>query len=217
MRVVIADDSALIRHGLTLILGEAGCTVAAATANAEDLLTAVHELRPDAAVIDVRMPPTHTDEGLRAARRIRAHAPEVGLLMLSQYLRVGQAAELITSGPDGLGYLLKDRMTDTGELVAALRRVAGGGTALDPEVVAALLRRRSATGPGLDTLTPQERRVLGLMAEGLGNSAIAATLVVAAGTVDKHISSIFAKLGLHPGDHHHRRVRAVLTLLDPGH
>ena len=214
MRVVIADDSALIRHGLTLILAEAGCTVAAATANAEDLLAAVQELRPDAAVIDVRMPPTHTDEGLRAARRIRAHAPEVGLLVLSQYLRVGQAAELFTGGANGLGYLLKDRMTDTGELVAALRRVAAGGTALDPEVVAALLRRRCATGPGLDTLTPQERRVLGLMAEGLGNSAIATTLVVTAGTVDKHISSIFAKLGLHPGDHHHRRVRAVLALLD---
>ena len=217
MRVVIADDSALIRHGLTLILGEAGYTVAAATDNADDLLAAVHELHPDAAVIDVRMPPTHTDEGLRAARRIRAQTPTVGLLVLSQYLRVGQAAELFAGGATGLGYLLKDRVTDTGELVNALRRVAGGGTALDPEVVAALLRRRCATGPDLDALTGQERRVLGLMAEGLSNSAIAATLVVTAGTVDKHISAIFAKLGLHPGDHHHRRVRAVLALLNPSH
>lgn len=215
MRVVIADDSALIRHGLTLILTEAGCTVLGAMENAEDLVAAVRVLRPDAVVIDVRMPPTHTDEGLRAAHRIRDQFPGVGLLMLSQYLRVGQATELFSAGATGIGYLLKDRVADTGELVAALRRVASGGTALDPEVVAALLRRRCLTDPDLDALTPQERRVLGLMAEGLSNTAIAAVLVVTAGTVEKHVSAIFTKLGLHPGQHHHRRVRAVLALLNP--
>lgn len=213
MHVVIADDSALMRHGLTLILSEAGFTVDAAVANADDLHTAVRAHRPDAAVIDVRMPPTHTDEGLRAARGIRAECPEVGLLLLSQYLRVGQAIELLDGGAARVGYLLKDRVAHTSELVAALERVAGGGTALDPEVVAALLRRRCLADPGLGTLTPQERRVLGLMAEGLSNSAIATTLVVTIRTVDKHVSAIFAKLGLHPGDHHHRRVRAVLALL----
>ncbi len=215
MHIVIADDSALMRHGLSLILVEAGFTVDADVPDADALVTAVEQHRPDVAIIDIRMPPTHTDEGLRAARRIRAELPDIGLLVLSQYLRVGQAVELLDSGTARVGYLLKDRVADTADLVAAVRRVATGGTALDPEVVAALLRRRCLTNPDLGALTPQERRVLGLMAEGLSNSAIAATLVVTLSTVDKHISTIFTKLGLHPGDHHHRRVRAVLALLNP--
>jgi DNA-binding NarL/FixJ family response regulator len=213
MRVVIAEDSILLREGLTRLLTEAGHDVAASVGDGETLLRAVGEHQPDAVVADVRMPPTFTDEGLRAALVVRDRWPDVGVLVLSQWVEERYASELISGRPQGVGYLLKDRVADVGEFLGALRRVAEGGSALDPEVVAQLLARSHHP---LGSLTQREREVLALMAEGRSNSAIAAALVVGGGAVEKHINNIFAKLGLAPGDRDHRRVLAVLRYLETG-
>ncbi|HEY7015652.1 MAG TPA: response regulator transcription factor [Streptosporangiaceae bacterium] len=217
MRVVIAEDSVLLREGLTRLLAEAGHDVVAAAAEAEEFLRAVGQHEPDAVVVDVRMPPTFTDEGLRAALVVRGRWPEVGVLVLSQYVEERYATELLSDRPmkgdgagGGVGYLLKDRVADLTEFLDALDRVAAGGSALDPEVVAQLLARSRHP---LAMLTGREREVLALMAEGRSNAAIAAALVVGEGAVEKHINSIFAKLGLAPTAGDHRRVLAVLRYL----
>jgi len=210
MRVVIAEDSVLLREGLSRLLGEAGHDVVAVAGEAEEFLRAVGEHQPDVVVIDVRMPPTFTDEGLRAALVVRSRWPKVGVLVLSQWVEERYATELLSDRPHGIGYLLKDRVADLTEFLDALERVAAGGSALDPEVVAQLLARsRHPLAP----LTAREREVLGLMAEGRSNAAIAAALFVGDGAVEKHINSIFAKLGLAPADRDHRRVLAVLRYL----
>jgi DNA-binding NarL/FixJ family response regulator len=222
MRVVIAEDSVLVREGLTRLLSETGIDVAAAAGDAETFLRAVDAEQPDAVVVDVRLPPTFSDEGLRAALVVRQRWPRIGVLVLSQYVEERYATELLGGRGEGaarrgvgdqgagVGYLLKDRVGNIAELLDALHRVAGGGSALDPEVVSQLLTRR---GHPLDTLTAREREVLALMAAGRSNAAIAATLVVGPGAVEKHISAIFAKLGLPPTDTDHRRVLAVLAYL----
>lgn len=211
LRVVIAEDSVLLREGLTRLLADEGHQVVAAVGDGEGLLRAVAEARPDACIVDVRMPPTFTDEGLRAALVVRDRWPSVGVLVLSQWVEERYATELIAGRPHGVGYLLKDRVADVGEFLDALRRVADGGSALDPEVVAQLLARSRHP---LGELTPREREVLALMAEGRSNSAIAASLVVGGGAVEKHINNIFTKLGLAPADRDHRRVLAVLHYLN---
>lgn len=211
LRVVIAEDSAILRDGLAALLTEHGHEVVAMAGDADALLTAVAEHRPDVAVVDVRMPPTFTDEGLLAALRLRRGHPETGVLVFSQWIETRYATELLAAGAAGVGYLLKDRVADVREFVEALARVAAGGTALDPEVVRQLMnasRRRD----GLDRLTPREREVLERMAQGLSNAAIAAALHVSERAVEKHIGSIFTKLDLPPSDTHHRRVLAVLRL-----
>jgi DNA-binding NarL/FixJ family response regulator len=213
MRVVIAEDSVLLREGLTRLLAEAGHDVVAAAAEAEEFLRAVAAHQPDAVVVDVRMPPTFTDEGLRAALVVRSSWPGIGVLVLSQYVEERYATELLSDRPQGVGYLLKDRVADLSQFLDALERVAAGGSALDPEVVAQLLARSRHP---LASLTPRELDVLGLMAEGRSNSAIAAQLVIGEGAVEKHISSIFGKLGLAPADRDHRRVLAVLRYLGAG-
>jgi DNA-binding NarL/FixJ family response regulator len=210
VRVVIAEDSVLLQAGLAKILGAYGIEVAAAVGDAESLLAAVAEHQPDAVIADVRMPPTHTDEGIRAALVIRRQWPRVAVLVLSQYVEERYAADLLSANTSSVGYLLKDRVADVAEFVAALRRVAAGGTALDPEVVAQLLLRRKSDPAG--RLTPRERDVLALMAEGRSNGDIAATLVVSDSAVAKHINSIFTKLDLSPADGD-RRVLAVLHFL----
>lgn len=213
MRVVIAEDSVLLREGLTLLLAEAGVEVVAAVEDAETFLRTVETTRTDGVIIDVRMPPTFTDEGLRAALVVRRRWPHIGVLVLSQWVEERHATELLTGTgqrPGGIGYLLKDRVGDIEQFVEALRRVVDGGSALDPEVVAQLLTRR---GHPLDRLSTRERHVLGLMAEGRSNSAIAARLVIGVGAVEKHVNSIFAKLGLALTDTTNRRVLAVLTYL----
>ena len=211
MRVVIAEDSVLLQAGLAKILTASGIEVAAAVGDAESLLAAVAGHQPDAVIADVRMPPTHTDEGIRAALVIRRQWPQVAVLVLSQYVEERYAADLLSANTSSVGYLLKDRVADVAEFVTALRRVAAGGTALDPEVVAQLLMRRKSDPAG--RLTPQEREVLALMAEGRSNGDIATVLVVSDSAVAKHINSIFAKLGLSPADGD-RRVLAVLHFLD---
>ena len=213
MRIVIAEDSVLLREGLTRLLAEAGHDVVAAAGDGEEFLRAVGQHEPDAVVVDVRMPPTFTDEGLRAALVVRSRWPGVGVLVLSQYVEERYATELLSGRPHGVGYLLKDRVADLAEFLDALDRVAAGGSALDPEVVAQLLARSSQP---LVSLTAREREVLGLMAEGRSNAAIAAALVIGGGAVEKHINSIFAKLGLPPADRDHRRVLAVLHYLGAG-
>jgi len=213
VRIVIAEDSVLLRAGLTRLLSEAGHEVVATVDNADDLLTVVERHQPDLGVVDVRMPPTHTDDGLRAALAIRARWPAIGILVLSQYVEETYASELLANGSAGLGYLLKDRIADVGEFLDAVRRVGERGTALDPEVVAQLLARTRRRDP-LDRLSPREREVLGLMAEGRTNNAIARELVVSDGAVEKHVSNIFIKLDLPPTEHDHRRVLAVLRWLD---
>jgi DNA-binding NarL/FixJ family response regulator len=213
MRIVIAEDSVLLRAGLTGLLADAGEEVVAAVDNADDLLTVVERHQPDLAVVDVRMPPTFTDDGLRAALQIRERWPDVGILVLSQYVEETYASELLANDTKGLGYLLKDRIADVSEFLAGVRRVGEGGTALDPEVVAQLLARTRRRDP-LDRLSPREREVLGLMAEGRTNAAIARELVVSDGAVEKHVSNIFTKLDLPPTEHDHRRVLAVLRWLD---
>jgi DNA-binding NarL/FixJ family response regulator len=214
MRVVIAEDSVLLREGLTRLLTEAGHEVAAAAGDAEGFLRAVAEHSPEAVVVDVRMPPTFTDEGLRAALVVRDRWPKVGVLVLSQWVEERYATELISGRPHGVGYLLKDRVADVAEFLDALRRVAEGGSALDPEVVAQLIAR---TRHPISDLTPREREVLALMAEGRSNAAVAAALVVGSGAVEKHINNIFTKLGLAPGDDRgNRRVLAVLRYLGTG-
>jgi DNA-binding NarL/FixJ family response regulator len=213
MRVVVADDSTLLREGVVRLLEEAGLEVVAQAGDGEDLLRKVRAHRPDVAVVDVRMPPTHTDEGLRAAQEIRAEMPEVGVLVLSQYVEVAYARDLLAESAEGLGYLLKDRVSDVDTLADATRRVAEGGSALDPEVVSEMLGRSRREDP-LAELTPREREVLGLMAEGRSNAAIAAELVVTERAVEKHVTGIFSKLDLPASGEDHRRVLAVLRFLD---
>jgi DNA-binding NarL/FixJ family response regulator len=213
MRIAIAEDSAVVRAGLAEILADRGHEVVAAVGNAEDLLAAVSEHQPDVAVVDVRMPPGHTDEGLRAAIAIRRDHPATGVLLFSQYIETRYTADLFGAGAAGVGYLLKDRVADVGEFVEALSRVAGGGTALDPEVVTQLLGASRRTD-GLGVLTARELEVLGLMAEGRSNGAIAGILVVSERSVEKHVGNIFSKLGLAPSDADHRRVLAVLRYLE---
>jgi DNA-binding NarL/FixJ family response regulator len=217
MRIVIAEDSAVMRAGLAEILADSDHEVVAAVGNAEDLLAAVEEHHPDAAVVDVRMPPGYTDEGLRAAIAIRRGHPHTGVLVFSQYIETRYTADLLGAAPGGgaggVGYLLKDRVGDVEEFVDALSRVAAGGTALDPEVVAQLLGA-SRRNDALTTLTPRERDVLALMAEGRSNAAIAAILVVSDRSVEKHVGNIFSKLSLAPSDADHRRVLAVLRYLE---
>ena len=213
MRVVIADDSVLLREGIARLLVDAGFEVVAKVADAPALLKAMEHESPDIAVIDVRMPPTFSDEGLRAALVIRQQWPEVAVLVLSQYVEERYATELLAADTSGVGYLLKDRVADLDEFVEALRRVAGGGTALDPEVVTQLLARSRRVDP-LATLTARERDVMRLMAEGRSNGAIADDLVVSVGAVEKHVANIFLKLDLSPDDQDHRRVLAVLQFLE---
>ncbi len=215
MRVVIAEDSVLLREGLVRLLTDAGLEVVAAVEEPEALLRAVDEHRPDICVVDIRMPPTHTDEGVRAALVIRAPLAGVAVLMLSQYVEERYATDLIASDTRGFGYLLKDRVADVTEFVEAVRRVGGGGTALDPEVVSQLLVRSRRKDP-LGALTPRETDVMRLMAEGRSNNGIAAELVVSEGAVEKHVSSIFTKLALPPAEQDHRRVLAVLRYLEGG-
>jgi DNA-binding NarL/FixJ family response regulator len=215
MRVVIAEDSAILRDGLAQLLAMRGVEVAAAVDNATDLIGAVAEHRPDAAVVDVRLPPDHTDEGIRAAIELRRDHPDVGVLIFSQYVETRYAARLLAGDASGVGYLLKERVMDIGEFVDALRRVAAGGTALDPRVVSQLFGASRRTR-ALDTLTPREREVLALMAEGRTNQSIAATLVVTERAVEKHVANIFVKLELHPTGVDHRRVLAVLRYFEAG-
>jgi DNA-binding NarL/FixJ family response regulator len=211
VRVVIAEDSVLLREGLKRLLDSAGMEVVDAVADADELLRAVDAHRPDLVVVDVRMPPTFRDEGLRAALVVRREWPDVAVLVLSQYVEERYATELLSRETSGIGYLLKDRIADVGEFVEMLRRVAAGGTALDPEVVAQLLVRHRSDP--LDRLTARERQVLGLMAEGRSNGGIAATLVISESAVAKHVNSIFTKLDLVSADTDHRRVLAVLQFL----
>jgi DNA-binding NarL/FixJ family response regulator len=212
MRVVIAEDAALFREGLVRLLQDRGHQVCAAVADGDALLAAATRHRPDVAVVDIRMPPTHTDEGLRAALELRRHHPQTGVLVLSQYIETRYAARLLEGNASGVGYLLKDRVADVAEFADALVRVAAGGTALDPEVVSQLLGA-GRHAQGLATLTPREREVLSLMAEGRSNAGIAAALVISAGAVEKHVASIFGKLGLPPAEGDNRRVLAVLRFL----
>ncbi|MEV0273656.1 response regulator transcription factor [Hamadaea sp. NPDC050747] len=212
MRVVIGEDSVLLREGLVRLLTASGIEVAATAGDAESFLKAVGEHRPDVVVLDVRMPPSFTDEGLRAALVLRRQFPEIAVLVLSQYVEERYATELLSGPPSKVGYLLKDRIADVADFLDALRRVAGGGTALDPEVVAQLLVRRHRDP--MERLTPREREVLALMAEGRSNSAIAAALFVSDSAIEKHVNSIFTKLDLQPADGDHRRVLAVLRFLE---
>ncbi len=211
MRVVVADDSVLLREGLVRLLQELDCDVVAAVQDAPSFLAAVAEHRPDVAVVDVRMPPTMTDDGLRAAVAARASQPQLGVLMLSAYIELSYADVLLSDGRGGVGYLLKDRVTSLATLLDALKSISGGGTVLDPEVVAQLLVARRSDP--LAALSPREKDVLGLMAEGRSNAAIARELVVSAGAVEKHISNIFAKINLPDLGSDNRRVLAVLAWL----
>ncbi|MBX9246419.1 response regulator transcription factor [Actinotalea ferrariae] len=212
MRIVLAEDSVLLREGLVRLLREAGHEVLAAVDHADAVVPAVLEHRPDVAVLDVRMPPTFTDDGLRAAVAARAALPELGVLVLSQYVEESYARDLLADGRGGVGYLLKDRVQDLDALEDAVARVAAGGTVLDPDVVAQLLVQRRPVDP-VETLTPREREVLALMAEGRSNGAIAQRLVVSAGAVEKHVANLMAKLGLAPAEEDNRRVLAVLAWL----
>ncbi|HET7517310.1 MAG TPA: response regulator transcription factor [Actinomycetes bacterium] len=213
MRVVIAEDAAVFREGLVRLLEDRGHEVCAAVGDGEELLAAAAAHRPDVAVVDIRMPPTHTDEGLRAALQLRRDHPGTGVLVFSQYIETRYAARLLQGNAAGVGYLLKDRVADVAEFTEALARVAAGGTALDPEVVSQLLGA-GRHARGLAALTAREREVLSLMAEGRSNAGIAAMLVISAGVVEKHVASIFAKLGLPPAEGDNRRVLAVLRYLE---
>jgi DNA-binding NarL/FixJ family response regulator len=213
MRIVIAEDSVLLRAGLTRLLVDAGEEIIASVGDATELLTIVERHRPDIVVLDVRMPPTHTDEGIRAALAIRASHPTTAVLVLSQYVEQEYATELLSGDATGVGYLLKDRVADVSDFLEAVRRVGMGGTALDPEVVRQLLSRSSRRDP-LASLTRRETEVLRLMAEGRSNTAISSDMVVTEGAVEKHIRNIFGKLGLTPDAGDHRRVLAVLRYLE---
>jgi DNA-binding NarL/FixJ family response regulator len=213
VKVVIAEDSVLLREGVARLLADAGFKIVGQCGTATDLMLKVRSYEPDLAIIDIRMPPTHTDEGLRAAQEIRERHPGTAVLVLSQYVESGYALELLADSAEGVGYLLKDRVSDVEDFTAAVRRVAAGGTALDPEVVSRLVGRRRGTGP-LDDLTPREREVLELIAEGRSNHAIADRLVISERAVEKHVTSIFGKLNLHATAEAHRRVLAVLAYLN---
>ena len=215
MRIVIAEDAVLLRAGLQRLLVDAGHEVVAVVGEGLALVAAVDRHHPDLCIVDVRMPPTFTDEGLRAAMEVRERHPDVRVLVLSQYVEEEYAADLLASNAEGVGYLLKDRVADVGDFLDTVERVGAGGVAIDPEVVSQLLGRRRRTDP-LSRLTTREREVLALMAEGHNNMAIANELVVTAGAVEKHIGNVFAKLGLVDGDSHNRRVLAVLTYLRAG-
>jgi DNA-binding NarL/FixJ family response regulator len=212
VRVVVADDSVLLREGIVRILADEGFEVVGQAGDAEDLIRKVAAHKPDVAIVDVRMPPTNTDDGLRAAQRIRAEQPTTGVLVLSQYIEEGYALELLSENAEGVGYLLKDRVADVERFTDSVRRVGEGGSALDPEVVAQLLGRRRREDP-LAELSPREREVLELMAEGRSNHAIAEQMVVTERAVEKHVTSIFGKLKLPPTAEDHRRVLAVLRYL----
>jgi len=212
LRAVLADDAVLLREGIARLLEEAGFEVVGQSSTADDLLLKVRSYRPDVAIVDIRMPPTHTDEGLRAAKEIREQYPGTAVLVLSQYVESGYALELLQESAEGVGYLLKDRVSDVGEFSAAVRRVAEGGSALDPAVVSQLVGRRRRDDPVAD-LTPREREVLELMAEGLSNVAIAQRLFVTERAVEKHVTSIFQRLRLPAAPDTHRRVLAVLAFL----
>jgi DNA-binding NarL/FixJ family response regulator len=213
LRIVIAEDAAIMRDGLTQTLTRRGHEVVAAVADAVALRQAVDAHLPDVAIIDVRMPPTHTDEGLRAAQSIHAGHPGIGVLVFSQYIETSSATELFAGAPAGVGYLLKDRVADVSDFIEAISRVAHGGTVLDPEVVRQLLRA-SRRSDALATLTPREREVLSLVAQGRSNTAIADALVISPRVVEKHVASIFAKLGLAPSDNDNRRVIAAIKYLE---
>jgi DNA-binding NarL/FixJ family response regulator len=213
VRVVIADDSLLLREGVSRLLAEAGIEVVGQVGDAEQLLREVADKQPDVAIVDIRMPPTHTDEGLRAARELRSRHPRLGVLVLSQYVRPSYALELLADDASGVGYLLKDRVSDVHELSDAVHRVGGGGSALDPSVVAQLVDRRRKGHGEIDDLTDREREVLALMAEGRSNSAIGERLVIAERTVEKHVTNIFMKLRISATQEDHRRVLAVLAYL----
>jgi DNA-binding NarL/FixJ family response regulator len=213
MRVIVAEDSVLLREGVARLLQEAGHEVVGQAGDPDDLMRKVRAHKPDLAVVDVRMPPTQTDEGLRAAKEIRSELPDVGVLVLSGYVEPTYAKELLAENAEGLGYLLKDRVSDVSAFADAVERVGSGGSALDPEVVSVLMGRAREDDP-LEELTPREREVLGLMAEGRSNAAIAEQLVVTERAVEKHVTSIFGKLGLTASGEDHRRVLAVLRFLD---
>jgi DNA-binding NarL/FixJ family response regulator len=212
MRVVIADDAVLLREGLVRLIEENGHTVVAAVGDGPSLVAAIAEHKPDVSIVDVRMPPSHTDEGLRAAVEARGLVPGSPILVLSQYVEVAYAEDLLADRAGGVGYLLKDRVSEVADFLDGLQRVAGGATVLDPEVVGQLLVRRRRDDP-LRSLTPREREVLGLMAEGRSNTAIARKMVVTEGAVEKHVRNIFTKLDLPPDEEQHRRVLAVLAYL----
>jgi DNA-binding NarL/FixJ family response regulator len=212
MRVVLADDTMLLREGVALLLTEAGFDVVAQAEDGDALVESVGEHGPEVAIVDLRMPPTHTDEGLQAALKIRELHPDVGVMVLSQHVDVKLAMKLLDRGTEGIGYMLKDRVADLDDFADAIRRVAGGGSALDPTIVSQLLSKRRAAGP-LDDVTPRERAVLELMAEGRSNQGIAERLEISERGVQKHVTSIFDKLGIPAGTDDHRRVLAVLTFL----
>jgi DNA-binding NarL/FixJ family response regulator len=212
VRAVIAEDSVLLREGVARLLGENGIEVVGSCETVDDLLLKVRSYSPDVVIVDIRLPPTHNDEGMRAALEIRARHPSVGVLVLSQYVEVGLAMQLLADSADGAGYLLKDRISDVREFIAAVRRIADGGSAIDPIIVSTLLARHRSDDP-LDELTPREREVLELMAEGRSNQGIADKLVLSLRAVEKYVSSIFGKLGLPSGATDSRRVLAVLLYL----
>lgn len=214
MRVVVADDSVLLREGLVRLLTDSGFEIAGQAGDAQELLAIVETERPDVAIVDIRMPPTHTDEGLRAARELRARYPSMGILVLSQYVRPSYAVELLQGGAERVGYLLKDRVSDVADLAESVRRVAEGGSVLDPSVVAQLVGRPRRGQNPLEELTEREREVLSLMAEGRSNRAIADRLFITEHTVEKHVQNIFSKLEIPATTDDHRRVLAVLTLLN---
>jgi DNA-binding NarL/FixJ family response regulator len=212
VRVIVAEDSVLLREGVVRVLEEAGFEVVGQAGDAKELMRKARAHKPDVAIVDIRMPPTHTDEGLRAARAIRDEMPDTGVLVLSQYIEEEYALELLADDAAGVGYLLKDRVSDLDEFAASVRRVGEGGSALDPAVVSELVGRRRRDDP-VSELTPREREVLGVMAEGRSNQAIAEALVISERAVEKHVTSIFAKLNLPPAAEDHRRVLAVLAFL----
>jgi DNA-binding NarL/FixJ family response regulator len=214
VRVVIADDSRLLREGIASLVRGEGIEVVAQASGPDELLAAVDEHEPDVAIVDIRMPPTQTDEGIQAAHEIRRRHPGMGIVLLSQHVEVGVATRLLAEAPQRLGYLLKDRVTDPADFAGSLRRVAGGGTALDPQVVSGLLSDPDEAGP-LGSLSPRERDVLELVAEGRSNKAIGERLVITQRAVQKHVSTIFNKLGLPAGEHDDRRILAVLAYVRP--
>ena len=214
MRVVVADDAVILREGLARLLEEAGFEVIGLAADADELFALVEHERPDVAIVDIRMPPTHTDEGLRAAKLIRARWPQVGILVLSQYVQARYAVELLAGGTERVGYMLKDRVSDLDELAASVRRIGEGGSVLDPAVVAQLVGQRRKGDTPLEDLTERELEVLALMAEGRSNKAIGERLFITEHTVEKHVKNIFATLRLPQSEDDHRRVLAVVTCLN---